>query len=104
SVAGDSDAHTCGLVAGADAASKRRRLRFGYRTAQGVPSERTVDAYGVVFRSGRWYLGGHDQGRGAVRAFRLSRVTSEPVDVGAGSTPPDGFRAIDHVEAAPWNG
>jgi len=100
----ESDADQTWLMAAADAASKRRRLRFGYRTAQGVPSERTVDAYGVVFRSGRWYLVGQDQERDAVRAFRLSRVTSEPIDVGVGSTPPDGFRAIDHVEAAPWNG
>jgi proteasome accessory factor B len=99
----ESDADHAWLMAAADAASKRRQLRFGYRTAQGATSERTVDAYGVVFRRGHWYLVGHDRERDAVRAFRLSRVTSEPVDIGEGSTPPAGFRAIDHVEAAPWN-
>jgi len=100
----ESDADQGRLLAAADAASNRRRLRFGYRTATGAGSERTVDAYGVVFRSGHWYLVGHDLERDAVRAFRLSRVTSEPVDDGHGSEPPAGFRAIDHVESAPWNG
>jgi proteasome accessory factor B len=99
----ESDADQGRLMAAADAASKRRSLRFGYRTATGATSERAVDAYGVVFRSGRWYLVGHDRERGAIRAFRLSRVTTDLVDVGDGTDPPDGFRAIDHVEAGPWN-
>ncbi|MDP9184369.1 MAG: WYL domain-containing protein [Actinomycetota bacterium] len=98
-----SDADPGRLLAAAEAASKRRSLRFGYRTATGSASERTVDAYGVVFRSGRWYLVGHDHERDAIRAFRLSRASTELVDVGGGTEPPDGFRAIDHVEAGPWN-
>jgi Predicted transcriptional regulator len=64
--------------------------------------DRVVDAYGVVFRGGHWYLVGHDEERNAVRAFRLSRYTTELEDVGEGSAPPEGFRAIDHVEAGPW--
>jgi proteasome accessory factor B len=99
----ETDADSARLLAAADGANKHRRLRFGYRTAQGAASERTVDAYGVVFRSGHWYLVGHDEERDAIRAFRLSRVTSDPTDVGEGSRPPEGFRAIEHVEAAPWN-
>ncbi len=99
----ETDADSARLLAAADGANKHRRLRFGYRTAQGAASERTVDAYGVVFRSGHWYLVGHDHGRDAIRAFRLSRVTSDPIDVGEGATPPEGFHAIDHVDAAPWN-
>jgi proteasome accessory factor B len=100
----ESDADGARLMSAAGAASKRRRIRFGYRTATGAGSERTVDAFGVVFRGGRWYLVGHDQERDAIRAFRLSRLTSDPVDVGEGSDPPDGFRAIEHVGSAPWNG
>jgi proteasome accessory factor B len=80
----------------------RRRIRFGYRTSQGATSDREVDAYGVVFRGGHWYLVGRDREREAVRAFRLSRCTTEVQDAGEGSEPPDGFRAIDHVEAGPW--
>src|SRR5438132_1063198 len=73
----------------------------------GVPLEMAatdvvVDVYGVVFRGGHWYLVGHDQERDAVRAFRLSRCTTELEDVGEGTAPPPGFRAIDHVEAGPW--
>jgi predicted DNA-binding transcriptional regulator YafY len=95
----ESDTDQTRLVGAADAASKRRRLRFGYRTVTGAEAERTVDAYGVVFRRGRWYLVGHDRERDAIRAFRLSRITSEPTDVGEGGEPPPGFRAIDHVES-----
>ena len=102
-LAAGSDADQGRLLAAADAASKRRRLGFGYRTATGATSDRMVDAYGVVFRSGRWYLVGHDRERDAIRAFRLSRVTSELADAGEGSEPPAGFRAIEHVEAVPGN-
>jgi proteasome accessory factor B len=91
------------LMIAAHAASDRRAVRFGYRTAQGAESEREVDAFGVVFRGGHWYLVGHDRARDAIRAFRLSRLTSDPADIGPGVSPPPAFRAIDHVEAGPWN-
>lgn len=97
-----SDARSALVVAAADAAQQHRRIRFGYRTAQGVAAERDVDAWGVVFRGGHWYLVGHDRERDEVRAFRLSRVTSDPVEVGEGREPPEGFRALDHVQAGPW--
>jgi len=91
------------LTAAARAASERRAVRFGYRTAQGAGSEREVDAFGVVCRGGHWYLVGHDRARDAVRAFRLSRLTSDLTDIGDGAAPPEDFHAIDHVEAGPWN-
>ena len=97
-----SDTRSARVVAAADAAGARRRVRFGYRTSQGAVSDRIVDAFGVVFRGGHWYLVGHDEERDAVRAFRLSRCTTELEDAGEGSSPPGGFRAIDHVEAGPW--
>jgi proteasome accessory factor B len=97
-----SDTRGARVIAAADAATGRRRVRFGYRTSQGAASERDVDAYGVVFRGGHWYLVGRDREREAVRAFRLSRCTTELQDAGEGSAPPEGFRAIDHVEAGPW--
>jgi len=46
---------------------------------------------------------GHDRERDAIRAFRLSRVTTDLTDAGSGIEPPDGFAAIEHVEAAPWD-
>jgi len=97
-----SDTRSARVITAADAAGARRRLRFGYRTAQGATSDRDVDAYGVVFRGGHWYLVGRDREREAIRAFRLSRCTSELEDIGEGSEPPEGFSAIDHVEAGPW--
>ena len=51
--------------------------RFGYRTSQGKASEREVDAFAMVFRGGHWYLVGHDRDRDDVRAFRLSRFTTD---------------------------
>lgn len=97
-----SDARSDRVLAFAEAADGHRRVRFGYRTSQGSASERDVDAFGVVFRGGHWYMVGHDHERDEIRAFRLSRCTSEPEDVGEGSTPPAGFQAADHVAAGPW--
>ena len=91
------------VSAAADAAEGRRRLRFGYRNARGEIAEREVDAYGVVFRGGHWYLVGLDRARGEIRAFRLSRCAADPVDVGEGSAPPEGFHAADHIQAGPWS-
>ena len=99
----ESDTDQDRLMAAASAASDRHAVRFGYRTAQGATSDRTVDAFGVVFRSGRWYLVGHDRERDAIRAFRLSRVTTDLTDAGPGVEPPDGFAAIEQVESAPWD-
>ncbi len=90
------------LTAAAEAVAAQRSVRFTYRTARGVETERRVDAYGLTVRAGRWYLVGHDEDRREVRSFRLSRVTSELTDVGAGGAPLEGFRASDHVQAGPW--
>jgi predicted DNA-binding transcriptional regulator YafY len=90
------------VQAATEAARDRRRVRFGYRTSQGKASDREVDAFAVVFRGGHWYVVGHDHEREDLRAFRLSRVTTDLVDVGEGSEPPTGFRAATHVAAGPW--
>jgi proteasome accessory factor B len=79
-----------------------RRLRFGYTTALGAGSERSVNAYGLVWRAGHWYLVGLDTDRGEIRAFRLSRFSGGVADAGEGSQPPAGFRAAEHVHAGPW--
>jgi proteasome accessory factor B len=90
------------LLAATDAAQRRRRVRFGYRTSRGAANERDVDVYAMLCRSGHWYLVGLDRERDAVRAFRLTRFTSDIVDSGVGSEPPPTFRAADHVLAGPW--
>lgn len=102
-LASGSDARSGLVVAVAAAAQQRRRISFGYRTSQGKASDRDVDAFAMVFRGGHWYLVGHDRERDDVRAFRLSRFTSDPEDLGEGSVVPEGFRAADHVQAGPWD-
>ena len=101
-LASGSDARSVLVLAVAEAVQTGRVISFGYRSAYGDASDRTVDAYAMVFRGGHWYLVGHDRGRDDVRAFRLSRVTTEVEIVGDGREPPEGFRAADHVQAGPW--
>ena len=86
----------------ADAVSRQRRVKFRYRPVQGRAGERDVDAWGLVFRTGAWYLVGKDRRRGEPRSFRLSRITSAIRDAGAGQPPPAGFRAAEHLAAGPW--
>jgi proteasome accessory factor B len=86
----------------ANAVSGQRRVKFRYRPVQGRAGERDVDAWGLVFRAGAWYLVGNDRRRGEPRSFRLSRVLSPVRDAGPGKAPPPGFRAAEHVAAGPW--
>jgi predicted DNA-binding transcriptional regulator YafY len=85
-----------------EAVMERRRVRFTYRPAQGEGGERKVDAWGLVFRRGAWYLVGGDRDRGEPRSFRLSRIASEIDTVGEAEPPPPEFRAADHLMAGPW--
>jgi proteasome accessory factor B len=86
----------------AEAVATGRRVRFAYRNARGEASEREVDAFGLAVRGGNWYLVGLDHGRREIRSFRLSRMGPDLEDVGPGSEPPDGFRAVEHVRGGPW--
>lgn len=86
----------------ADAVAKRRRITFRYRPSEGEESERHVDAWGLVFRRGAWYVVGGDRDRGEPRSFRLSRFASRVIDAGVADPPPPEFRAADHLTAGPW--
>lgn len=79
-----------------------RSITFGYTTSKGLSSERRVDAFGLVWRAGHWYVVGLDRERNDVRAFRLSRISTDVRDAGGGREPPEGFRASDHVDVGPW--
>src|SRR5438132_8150330 len=93
------------LLALGAAAHDRRRVRISYQARNGQTTERTVDPYGVVFVSGRWYLSGWDHLRREARTFRLDRVRATSV---AETTfeRPDGVDPLTHVQqsiaAAPW--
>lgn len=54
---------------------RRRRMRIQYRrSAEGQSSPRVVDPYGLVAKSGRWYLIADDHGDG--RLFALERLAA----------------------------
>lgn len=84
------------------ATTARQAISFDYRVADGGVARRTVDPFRVAFRGGRWYLVGHDRDRDAIRAFRLSRISSDCDRVGDAAQPPTGFRAEDHIKVGPW--
>ena len=59
------------LMAMASAAQAQRRVRFSYRTDRDEVSTRDFDPYGLVFRSGRWYV----SGKAALQILRPSTTT-----------------------------
>lgn len=92
-----------------EAVAGRRRVSFKYKPAgQTKESERTVDPYALIHRQGAWYLAGHDHLRGAVRHYKLPRITSTVTfatrDGGADFDVPDTFSAEGDSFAEPWVG
>jgi proteasome accessory factor B len=85
------------------AVSERRAVQFGYRkqSAPG-PERRTVEPWGVLSWRGRWYVVGHDRGRGDVRSFRLDRIVGEVRTlVGTAETSrPEGLDMLELVRGA----
>jgi predicted DNA-binding transcriptional regulator YafY len=72
---------TEGLLVVAEAARDRRPVALHYTDSGGRHTRRTVQPYGVVAHSGRWYLVGADPADGAVRTFRMDRVSApQPLD------------------------
>lgn len=57
-----------------DAAQQKKRIRMRYQSQEGEAVEREVDPWGLVFRWGRWYLGGWCRLRQDMRTFRLDRM------------------------------
>lgn len=82
----------------AEAARHRRPVALRYTAADGQRSERTVQPYGIVAHSGRWYLTGHDSGSGEIRTFRLDRITAAQALPGSFDMP-TGFDPAQHVLA-----
>ncbi len=75
------------LLALAEAARRRRPVALRYAGRDGTPSERTVEPYGLVVHSARWYVTGADSASGEVRTFRLDRVLSATVLPGSFEVP-----------------
>ena len=56
------------------AAQQQRRVHMRYRSSKGEDSERDFDPYGLLYRAGCWYVGGHCHLRKGLRSFRLDRM------------------------------
>ncbi len=90
---------TADVLALSAAAHAGRRVRLAYTSAQGDPSERVVDPYGLVQFGRRWYLPAWCHLRAGPRLFRLDRIGAiEPLDE-AFAPPPD-FDPIAFVQQA----
>ena len=81
------------LLVLAEAARDRRPVAVRYTAADGRRSERVVHPYGLVARSGRWYVVGADSASGETRTFRLDRMTDPQPRAGAFEVP-RGFDAV----------
>ena len=101
-LAARSESEEASLRAILEAIGSQASIRFGYKTAAGAASERHVDPYGLVTRTGNWYVVGLDRERGEIRSFRLSRLATGVEDAGEGSAPPAGFQAASHVREGPF--
>ena len=87
------------LLTVAGAAVRRQPLAIRYTDRNGRTTERVLQPYGVVALRGRWYATGTDSRSGAVRSFRLDRVTRVSVQDGHFQVP-DGFDPVTVVTEA----
>lgn len=85
-----------------DALATGTAVTFTYRAAStGEVRARVVEPWRLVSQNRAWYLVGHDRGRGAPRAFRLSRIegrvrmTGRPGDAPPPSDLPAAAVALD---------
>ncbi|WP_102126177.1 helix-turn-helix transcriptional regulator [Deinococcus planocerae] len=67
----------------------QRAVTFAYRSHEGVRTRREVEVYGVVHQGGRWYAVGRCLLRGALRCFRLDRISEPAGGEGTFTRPPD---------------
>jgi predicted DNA-binding transcriptional regulator YafY len=73
------------------AAGQNRQVLLIYKSSDTMSQSpaRLVDAYGIVFHTGRWYLVGFCHARGAIRVFRVDRVQQVTLQSTNFERPPD---------------
>jgi proteasome accessory factor C len=88
------------------AISRRKTIEFRYYSMQrDEVSDRKIDPYHLVFRSGQFYLIGHAHERDGVRVFRLSRIrgkVSYATKAEHDFPPPEDFDRRDYASRADW--
>ncbi|HEX6938251.1 MAG TPA: WYL domain-containing protein [Longimicrobiales bacterium] len=90
-----------------DALLARKVVRFRYHGIyRGEATDREVRPYGLVFQRGNWYLVGHDEGRDAIRVFRVGRMEDVKPNTAKPHTPdyeiPEDFRLDDYLRREAW--
>lgn len=100
---GDTDPNVLMVIA--EAARDRHPIEIGYTRQDGQASQRTILPYGIVARSGRWYVTGHESRTGEVRTFRVDRISNPVALPGSFNLPADfDVRAavLAGLAATPW--
>jgi predicted DNA-binding transcriptional regulator YafY len=82
-----------------ESAQARRTAALRYRAADGALTSREFDVYGLVFRTGRWYVVGFCQLRSGLRTLRLDRIAHADILERAFERPA-GFDASDYLTRA----
>lgn len=75
---------------------QERRISLVYQAPDREPLPREIDPYGLVFRRGRWYIGGYCHLRKALRTFRLDRISKVTLCPEVFTRPRD-FDAAKHL-------
>jgi predicted DNA-binding transcriptional regulator YafY len=78
------------------AVRERHRVKMRYLSFNGEETERSFDAYGIVFNEGYWYTAGYCHLRHDLRTFRLDRIFSVEAERETFERPPD-FDTLRHV-------
>ncbi|MFZ3322243.1 MAG: YafY family protein [Usitatibacter sp.] len=81
------------------AAQSRRVVLMRYRAAEGALTSRDFDVYGLIFRSGRWYVVGYCHLRAGLRTLRLDRVAHAEHSA-ASFVRPEEFDAVEYLDRA----
>ena len=82
-----------------ESAQSRMTASLRYRAADGAATSRGFDVYGLVFRTGRWYVVGRCHLREGLRTLRLDRVAHAEVSERAFARP-EGFDASEYLDRA----
>jgi predicted DNA-binding transcriptional regulator YafY len=82
-----------------ESAQTRRSASMTYRAADGALTSRDFDVYGLVYRSGRWYVVGHCHLRAGLRTLRLDRIARAELTPRE-FTRPEGFDASEYLTRA----
>lgn len=84
------------VVSLSEATLQHRCVHMRYRAYEGQETERVLDPYGLVYRSGYWYVAGYCHLRLDLRTFRLDRIVE--VSIGTATfAPPPSFDCLGFV-------